>query len=131
MQPSPTPVYPPHDLGRRGEAMAAAYLEARGWRILARNHRFGRREVDLVIRGRGILAFVEVKTRGGGGYGHPAEAVTRLKRREIEAVARHWLTRHPPGNVDVRFDAVCVWIPRGGGGVRIEHLEDAWRPGWR
>lgn len=124
------PTYPPHALGRRGEKLAAAYLESRGWRILARNHRFGRREVDLIVRREGLLAFVEVKTRGGGGFGAPQDAVTRLKRREIEYVAAQWIARDPPGDVDIRFDVVAVWIPRGRGGIRIDHLEDAWRPGW-
>ena len=45
-------------------------------------------------------------------------------------MAAQWIARHPPGDVDIRFDAVAVWIPRGQTGIRIVHLEDAWRPGW-
>jgi Holliday junction resolvase-like predicted endonuclease len=54
--------------------------------------------------------------------------VTRLKRREIEAVAQEFLWRHRLGDVDVRFDVVAVRARRVRGPVRIEHLEDAWRP---
>lgn len=126
----PVPQHPPHRLGRQGEDAAAAFLEARGWSIVARNYRFGRREVDLVIRRGEVLAFVEVKTRSGDGFGSPQAAITRLKRREIEAVAAHYLTRFPPGDVDIRFDAVSVRRGRGGSALEIEHLEDAWRPGW-
>ena len=74
-------------MGRRGEQLAIQYLSAAGWTILAGNYRFGRREVDLVVRRAGLIAFVEVKTRAGDGYGRPEDALTWKKRREIEAVA--------------------------------------------
>jgi putative endonuclease len=115
----------PHALGRLGEARAHSFLVERGWSIEARNYRFGRREVDLVARRGNLVVFVEVKTRAGDGFGAPEEAVTRLKRREIEIVAREYLWRHRLSDVDVRFDVLAVTVGRG---VRIEHLEDAWRP---
>jgi len=122
--------HPPHALGRWGEARAARFLQARGWAVLARNYRFGRREVDLIVRRGPLLAFVEVKTRAGEGYGPPQAAITSRKRREIEAVARHYLVRHGLQDADVRFDAVAITVLRGEGRVEVEHLEDAWRPGW-
>ena len=117
--------HPPHALGRFGETRAREYLVARGWTIEAANYRFGRREVDLVARRGNLVAFVEVKTRAGAGYGSPEEAVTRLKRREIELVAQEYLVRHRLDDVDVRFDVLAVTLEHG---VRVEHLEDAWRP---
>lgn len=126
------PPNPAHALGRWGEERAARFLERRGWRVLARNYRFGRREIDLVVRRGRVVAFVEVKTRAGEGFGPPQEAITALKRREIEAVASHFLARHELGDVEVRFDAVAVTVGVRPGSrvVGIEHLEDAWRPGW-
>ena len=124
----PAPEYPPHRLGRRGEDVAAAFLQRRGWVVLARNYRFGRREVDLIVRRRGVLAFVEVKTRAGEGFGEPQASITRLKRREIEIVAAQYLARFPPGDVDIRFDAVALRRTHGPSEFHIEHLEDAWRP---
>lgn len=108
--------------------MAAGYMLGRGWRILASNYRFGRREVDLIVRRSDLVAFVEVKTRAGSGYGAPEEAVTRLKRREIEAVAERWLERHRPGDVDVRFDVISILVGPDGRVTDVAHLEDAWRP---
>jgi len=122
------PTHPPHELGRRGESVAAGYLLGRGWRLLASNYRFGRREVDLVVRRGDLVVFVEVKTRAGAGFGAPEEAVTRLKRREIEIVAEHWLERHRPGDVDVRFDVVSILVSPDGRLADVVHLEDAWRP---
>ncbi|MFQ5537747.1 MAG: YraN family protein [Gemmatimonadota bacterium] len=84
---------PAHALGRWGERLAARFLEGKGWRVLARGYRFGRREVDIIAARDGVLAFVEVKTRSGDAYGAPHEAVTRAKRREIEVVARYFLAR--------------------------------------
>jgi putative endonuclease len=129
-QPPPrtAPTYPPHTLGRTGEQAAADHLAERGWTILERNYRFGRREVDLVARRGNVLAFAEVKTRAGSGWGSPAEAVTRLKQREIAAVASAYLVRHRPGDVDVRFDVLSIVTDTTGRIRTIEHLEDAWRP---
>ena len=113
--------------GRLGEDEAARFLEARGWTIEGRNIRSGRREVDLVVRKDGILAFVEVKSRRGRSYGHPLEAITPVKRREIARVARDWLReRPPPKGTVIRFDAVSVtWF--GAGPPKVSHLPDAWR----
>lgn len=117
--------YPPHALGRVGERRAREYLVDRGWTIEAANYRFGRREVDLVARRGNLVAFVEVKTRAGVGYGAPEEAVTRLKRRDIELVAQEYLVRYRLVDVDVRFDVLAITV---GPEARIMHLEDAWRP---
>jgi putative endonuclease len=128
--PETPPENPAHALGRWGEARAARFLERRGWRVLARNFRFGRREVDLVVRRDDVVAFVEVKTRSGRGFGSPQEAITALKRREIEAVATHFLARYRLDGVSVRFDAMAIEVDRGLRVARVEHVEDAWRPGW-
>jgi len=115
-----------HDLGRWGEELAAAELTRRGWIVLARNYRLGHREIDLIARRGAVVAFVEVKTRAGAGFGHPLDAVTPLKRREIEAVARAWIARFGrPGDV-YRFDAVSI-IHAPGEPTRFDHVEDAWR----
>lgn len=117
------------DVGRRGEELAARDLVRRGWRILDRNFRWGSKELDLVARKGRILAFVEVKTRRGSGFGHPLEAITRKKRMELESCARAWLRERPPPPGFVRrFDAVAVHLDETGT-ARIEHVEDAWRVG--
>jgi len=113
-------------LGDRGEAMAARFLEDRGWTVVSRNFRLGRKEIDLVARRGEVVAFVEVKTRGGLGYGHPLEAVTWRKRREIGQVAQAWVDRHGREGDVYRFDAVAV-LTGGGGEPVVEHVEDAWR----
>ncbi|HEU0078630.1 MAG TPA: YraN family protein, partial [Longimicrobiaceae bacterium] len=113
-------------LGDRGEEIAARHLRERGWTVLDRNFRLGRKEIDLVARRGETVAFVEVKTRGGRGYGHPLEAITWKKRREIGQVAQAWIDRHGREGDVYRFDAVAVLVG-GGGEPVVEHVEDAWR----
>jgi putative endonuclease len=115
--------------GRWGEEQAARFLEARGWTILERNLRSGRKEVDLVARKNSVVAFVEVKCRRGPRFGHPLDAITPAKQREIGRVARDWLRGRSLGSgIQIRFDAVSVYWPPGAS-PRVEHIQDAWRLG--
>lgn len=115
-----------HELGRRGEAFVATVLENEGWQILHRNYRFGHKEVDLIVRRAGTVAFVEVKTRAGEAFGDPLEAVHAPKRREIEMVARAWIARHGRASDRYRFDAAAVLWPRDTP-PRLRYVSDAWR----
>jgi putative endonuclease len=82
-------------VGRRGEQIAATYLERRGYRVLDRNWRSGdpaqRGELDLILRHRSVLVVCEVKTRTGGHLAHPAEAVTAEKLGRLRRLAGLWL----------------------------------------
>jgi len=114
-----------HELGTRGEELAASHLRRRGWRILERNWRFHHREIDLVARRGNLVAFVEVKARSGRLLGHPLDGITAAKRRDLAIAARGWIaTRGRPGDA-YRFDAVAVH--QDDTGTRVEHVEDAWR----
>ncbi len=100
----------------------------RGFSVLERNYRFGHREIDLIVASGDLVAFVEVKTRAGSGYGHPLAAVTARKRREIERVARRWEAENGRRGAVYRFDAVGVSFGADGR-ARVEHVPDAWRLG--
>lgn len=113
-------------LGDRGEALAAEHLERSGWTILERNFRSGRKEIDLVARRGEVVSFVEVKARSGAGYGHPLEAITGRKQREIQQVASAWIHSFGRAADTYRFDAVAVRF-RTGSAPSIGHVEDAWR----
>jgi putative endonuclease len=116
------------ELGTRGERLAERFLVKRGCKVLARNYRFGHREIDLIVRCGAEVVFVEVKTRAGTGYGHPLAAITAAKRREIERVARHWLQQHGQTGQRYRFDAVGIVVGRGSDPV-VSHVPNAWRVG--
>ena len=113
-----------HDLGRRSEDLACAFLGGRGWRILERNYRAGHKEIDIIARRGGTVAFIEVKARAGSGWGHALEAITWAKRREIAFVARAWMRLNPAAASEYRFDAIAItW---SGTSHRLEHVENAW-----
>jgi putative endonuclease len=82
-------------LGREGEARAARFLEERGYRIVARNVRADRVEIDLIACRGGILVFVEVKSRRASEHGQAAEAVDERKQRRLRRGAHAWLASNP------------------------------------
>lgn len=97
-------------LGAAGEDRAAAWYEANGYRILARNWRCGEGEIDLVCAQGRVLVICEVKTRTTAAFGHPAEAVTPTKQRKLRLLARRWLESEPDGlrPTEIRFDVAAV-----------------------
>jgi len=111
---------PEHDrsaTGRAAEALAARYLEARGLRVIERNYRCRRGEVDLIARDGAALVFVEVRLRTGARFGGAAASIDARKRARVLAAARHYLAGRPdtPCRCDVvlldRLDAESVeWI---------------------
>jgi putative endonuclease len=115
-------------LGADGEARAAAYLAARGYRILARNARADRVEIDLVAARGAVVVFVEVKTRRSRAAGIPEEAVDFRKRARLVRGSLAWLAAHGLHGRRVRFDVIaCEWHPTGAWSLR--HLEGAFEAG--
>ena len=93
--------------GISAESRAAAYLVAKGFRILARRWKSPVGEIDIVARRRGLLVFVEVKARQS--LDEAAWSVTEHQRRRIISTADAWLARYPDNRIrDIRFDAVLV-----------------------
>lgn len=94
-------------LGLSAESRAAAYLVAKGYRILARRWKSPVGELDIVARRRQLLVFVEVKARAS--LDAAAESVLPRQRQRIVAAAEAWLATYPdPKILDMRFDAVLV-----------------------
>jgi putative endonuclease len=114
------------ELGPAAEALAAAYLERRGWTILERNWRVGHKEIDLIAARAGIVAFVEVKARSRASWAHPLDAINRYKRRQLELAARAWIARRGVAAGDYRFDAIWV-VGDPGGTHQLRHVPAAWR----
>ncbi len=117
------------ETGRRGEDAAAEFLEARGYRVMDRNYRFQREEIDVVAfqpnptNDGGMIVFVEVKARSGTGFGRPEAAVDKAKQQAIMRVAEAYMHERRLIPSPTRFDVVAVQF--GAGAPEIEHFENA------
>ncbi|SDL78656.1 putative endonuclease [Catalinimonas alkaloidigena] len=110
------------DLGKEGEALAARFLEERGYQILERNYRYRRAEVDLIVQGQGLVVFVEVKARTSVAYGFPEEAVGETKTSLILAAADHFVEERG-WEGDIRFDIIAIHYEKER--ARLQHFKDA------
>lgn len=111
-------------LGQLGETLACRYLSRQGYRIVRRNYRTKLGEIDIIAEEHGTLAFVEVKTRRGHWCGHPFEAVTKAKRRQISKAALCYLEETGRHGGAARFDVVAVSFA-GGSEAKIELIRNA------
>lgn len=119
---------PRRALGARGEACAAEHLEARGYRVLARNARADGVELDLIVARGPVVAFVEVKTRASRRAGAPEEAVDARKRARLVRGAVAWLRAHRVRGRRIRFDVVSV-EPDAAGRLHPHHRPAAFDAG--
>jgi len=94
-------------------------------RILARNYRFGRKEIDIIARDKGTICFIEVKTRSSNEFGLPQEAVTAKKIEHLTMLALNYIKRYALFDCDFRFDVVSVlWVKPEKEPV-IDYIKDA------
>ncbi len=115
-----------HELGKQGEGIAAQYLQEIGYRILERNWRYKRAEVDIIAEDGRVLVFVEVKTRASERFGSP-EAFVGVRKQAFLASAASFFCDQNGHAGDVRFDVVSVLF--SGKDFHTTHLRDAFFPG--
>jgi putative endonuclease len=115
------------EIGRRGEAVAAEYLQKKGYRIAALNFRAGRGEIDIIAWEHDrLLVFVEVKARAGEGFGGPEGAVG-VKKQDMLARAAGIYMEQIDYDWEIRFDIIAVLI-KNDQVLEIRHIEDAFFP---
>lgn len=113
-----------HKLGKDGEAFALEFLTSKGYEIIERNYRCKMGEIDLVARDRGVVCFIEVKSRQEDGW-DAFEAVDQRKQRRIRQVALQFLLeRFHTEDVAARFDVLGVRLTHEGA-FEAELLKDA------
>ncbi len=114
-----------HDLGHKGEDIAAEHLRNAGFRILSRNWKWGRHEIDIIAENKDFIVFSEVKTRTDDYQMHPVTAVTKEKQKSIILAAEGYIRKF---NIDKesRFDVIT--IVKKGENMEIDHIEDAFYP---
>ena len=116
-------------LGRQSEDLALDHLRRAGLRLLERNFhsRFG--EIDLIMRDRDCLVFVEVRYRQANRIASALESVGPHKQAKLTRAASFYVSRHPRcAEQPMRFDVVA--IDTGADGDELVWVRDAFRPGW-
>jgi putative endonuclease len=94
-------------IGAAGEKAAEDWLAEEGFRIVARNWRSGRYELDIVAHRGGAIHFVEVKTRDADGWTSPEEALTPAKPRSFRYAVQAWLASNPT-DLEPQMDLIAV-----------------------
>ena len=112
------------NFGRFTETLAENCLRKKGYRILERNVRIGKGELDLIAKDGDTIVFVEVKGRRTDRFGGLPYAVDPRKQRQLTKLALAYLAQHGLTNRSCRFDVVLI-SSTDDQGPRITHLEDA------
>lgn len=105
--------------GKAGEDIAAAYIEAQGGKILARNYHVRGGEVDIIYADGDATVYCEVKLRNSERFGPPAEAVDARKQKRICLAALDYAAKNKSIDENCRFDIIAIY------GGKISHIKNA------
>lgn len=114
-----------NDFGKIAEDMAADYLQKNGYKVIARNFRFQKAEIDIIAEKDNLIIIVEVKARSTDLFILPQEAVTKAKIKSIVSAANHYMEEFDKDN-EVRFDIISV-LPDEKRNLIIDHIPDAFQ----
>ena len=106
-----------------GEDTAKKYLQKNGYRIIEQNYRTRYAEIDLITRHKGILVFVEVRTKTDERFGRPEETINSNKIRKLIKNAQGYMARKGY-NKEYRIDAVCIILDENRKPSRISHYKN-------
>ncbi|MEO9572261.1 MAG: YraN family protein [Polaribacter sp.] len=110
-----------NELGKLGEELAIDFLIDKGYKILEKNYRYLKAEVDIIAQKGGVLAVVEVKTRSTDFFGNPQDFVNPKKIKLLISAIDHYVVEKDL-DVEVRFDIIAIIHQKK---IKIEHLKDA------
>ena len=112
-----------NELGKWGEDLAAAYLQDKGYAIIERDWKSGRRDIDIIVKDEDeTIVFVEVKTRRNRVFGEPEEAIDYRKMQSLQQAINHYIKFHRI-NSEVRFDIISI-VGTIGSEPKINHIKD-------
>lgn len=111
------------ETGIKGEQIAENFLLKKGYKILYRNWRYGKKEIDIIAETAGLLVFIEVKTRATTYFGYPEDAVSNNKQEFMKLSAEAFIAEHSQYS-EVRFDVISIILTHDET-KEIIHIEDA------
>ncbi len=114
--------YTSKELGKAGEDEAVRLLRNKGLKIIGRNVRIGKYEIDLIAQDGKEIVFVEVKTYKDNKWGYPEDKVDYKKRKNLKRAGNQYILRYSPKTKSYRFDIVAItWEPT----VSVYWIKDA------
>ena len=111
-----------NELGKKGEQLAVDYLLQHNYKIIARNYRFLKAEIDIIAQKETILAAVEVKTPSSKDFGNPQDFINPKKIKLLVSAMDNFVVENDL-DVEVRFDIIAIVKQKNV--FQIEHLKDA------
>lgn len=111
-----------NDTGKWGEDLAVAYLEKKGYTIVERDWKSGRRDIDIIALDDDVVVFVEVKTRRNRLYGEPEESVDYHKLQNLQQAISHYV-KFKHIRQEIRFDIISI-VGTVGTDPDIQHIQD-------
>lgn len=111
-----------NELGKKGEKLAIDFLIKNEYKILEKNYRYLKAEVDIIAKKGGVLAVVEVKTRSTDYFGDPQDFITPKKIKLLLSAVDYYVVQRDL-DVEVRFDIIAIIHQKNE--TKIEHLKDA------
>jgi len=110
-------------IGIKGEQIAADFLLNKGYIIVHKNWRSGKKEVDIIAFKDNMLVIAEIKTRSSLDFGFPEEAVNHKKQQYLKAAADAFMSDNPQ-YLNIRFDIISILLD-GNDIKEIVHFEEA------
>ena len=111
-----------NDTGKWGEDLAVAYLEKKGYTIVERDWKSGRRDIDIIALDDDVVVFVEVKTRRNRLYGEPEDAIDYYKLQNLQQAISHYV-KFKHIRQEIRFDIISV-VGTIGSEPDIQHIQN-------
>ena len=112
--------------GRWGEALALDYLKKKKYTAVGMGYRSRFGEIDLIVKDRNFIAFVEVKLRKNANFAQAREFVSKSKQEKIRTTALLWLSENET-ELQPRFDVIEIYAPDDSKVPEIIHIEDAFQ----
>ena len=114
-------------LGNSGENTACLFLESKGYKIIAKNYRANRKEIDIIAQKNGLIIFAEVKTRSSVNFGMPSESVNIHKQRHIISAAKYFMlcNSRQYSEFQPRFDVIEIYRDNKTNKDYVRHIEGA------
>ena len=115
------------EFGTGGEKLALAFLETKGYEIIAKNYKAWRKEIDIIAKKDGYIVFAEVKTRRSANFGTPSQSVGTEKQRHIILAAKKFLLENGRSYsaLQPRFDVIEIYSDKKTAKNYVRHIEGA------